>query len=84
MQNPTLANSGCTATAALYKVVNGSVSQLSTIQVPCGDGTVYHAAMGNDGALHFRVNSLEYLNYTDPSPLSGYPGVGGYGMPASC
>ena len=81
MQNPTLANGGCSAGVTLYRVVNGVVSQISSVTVPCATGTVYHAAAGNDGALHFWANNVEYLKYTDPQPLTGRPGVGGYGMP---
>ncbi len=82
VQNPTFANGGCTAAATLYKAVNGSVSQISSAAVPCADGIAYHAAIGNDHALHFYTNGVEYLNWTDPQPLTGNPGVGGYGMPS--
>ena len=82
IQNPTFANGGCTATTTLYRVVSGAVSQISSTAVPCSNGVVYHAAMGNDSKLRFWVNNIEYLNWTDPSPLSGQGGVGGYSMPS--
>ncbi len=82
VQNPTFVDSGCTATATLYKVVNGSVSQIGANTVPCADGAVYHAALGSDNALHFYTNQVEYLHWIDPQPLTGNPGVGGYGMPS--
>lgn len=81
IQNPTFANGGCTATATLYKVVSGSVSQISSTTVPCAGSIVYHAVLGNDGKLRFWVNNVEYLSWTDASPLTGTGGVGGYGMP---
>lgn len=82
VQNPTLANGGCSASATLYRVVTGSVTQISSVSVPCANGIVYHAAAGNDGALHFWANNVEYIQYTDAQPLTGRPGVGGYGMPS--
>ena len=82
IQNPNFANNGCSAAATLYKVVNGSVSQVSSTTVPCGPTITYHAALGNDSALHFWVNSLEYVSWTDSQPLTGIGGIGGFGMPS--
>ena len=82
IQNPTLSGSACTATATLYRVVNGSVSQISSTTVPCANGVTYHAALGSDNALRFWVNNVQYLTWTDASPLTGAGGVGGYSMPS--
>ncbi len=45
IQNPTFSGNGCSATATLYKVVSGSVSQISSTAVPCSNGIVYHAVL---------------------------------------
>ena len=82
IQNPTFANGGCTATAVMDKVVNGSVTQVGSTTVPCKDGITYHAVIGTDNAVHFWVNNLEYLWWKDSTLLSGQGGVGGYSMPS--
>lgn len=83
IQNPTFANGGCTATATLYKVVSGAVTQISSSTVPCSNGIVYHAAHGVDSVLRLWVNGVNYLSWSDTSsPLIGKAGVGGYSMPS--
>ncbi len=83
IQNPTFSNDGCTATATLYKVVSGSVTQISSSAVPCSNGVVYHAIHGVDNALRLWVNGVTYLSWTDTSsPLTGLDGFGGYSMPS--
>ncbi len=39
--------------------------------------------LGNDNALRFWVNNVQYFNWTDSSPLTGAGGVGGYSMPSN-
>ena len=83
IQNPTFANGGCTATATLYKVVTGSVTQISSSAAPCSNGIVYHAIHGVDNVLRLWANGVNYLSWTDTSsPLYGKDGVGGYSMPS--
>ncbi len=89
--NVVVANGGCTATASLYKAVNGSVTLITSTTIPCGNAAFYYyASVGNDHAIHFwssqnptYPSSTEYFSWLDPNPLSGQPGIGGAGMPSS-
>ncbi len=82
LQNPTFNGSSCTATLAVYKVINAAVTLLAASTVPCRNGMVIRAVYGSYNYLPVYVDNFQYALLYDQGIMSGQPGVGVRGAPA--
>ncbi len=77
IQNPTFSGSACSATLAVYKIISGSVTSISSTTVPCNNGMTVRAiytAISNQIVLY--LNNGYYFWTEDSSIASGQPGIG--------
>jgi len=82
ISDPLISTNGCTASAALYRALNGAAVQIDSTSIACGKAVKYEAAVDEDSSLHLSSNGVEYLTWKDTHPLSGSGGIGASGMPA--
>jgi hypothetical protein len=83
VESPTFSGSACTATLAVYKMINGAVTSLGSTTIACQNGMTVRAiytALG--GQIMLYVNNQPVFGTVDTSIASGQPGIGVVGAPA--
>ncbi len=82
--DPSVSGGVCSSiTLTVYKRVNGVVTQMMTGQIPCHNGMVARAVIGNSNQIAVYADDLWYYWAQDQDLQSGQPGVGVRNLPAA-
>jgi hypothetical protein len=62
VESPTFSGSACTATLAVYKMINGAVTSLGSTTIPCQNGMIVRAIYtAYSGSMMLYVNNVPYF-----------------------